>query len=121
LPGDLSPPERPWVSRPKPRIISISVAKDGNLWVLIRRATRSWRKEHAVPNGPIKPRILDSEMVSRLFEGVVEKLDARTGKRLASVEVPGTVRGLLEGDRAYSVTEDRDGRREITVWQLSVP
>lgn len=110
--------------RPRPRIHAVNVGNDGLLWVLIRRAHREWKPEtsasatRAVES--VALRALGAHNLAEVFEGVLEVLDPRDGRLVASLEVSGGVLGFPSRDLLYEVVQDDLGRVRIHIWRLDL-
>lgn len=113
-----------WQAPPPPRIHDVTVDRDGLLWVLIRRAHRDWKPQvvgpSVRPDQPVEPRRLGAFNLSEIFEGVIEVLDSRDGRLVASLEVGGGMLGFPEADLLYEVQQDELGRVSTHVWRLAL-
>jgi hypothetical protein len=122
FPAHTGPTTLPWIERPKPRIHSIYVDDDGRLWLLIRRASRTWEPRTLGPrrtDRPISPTNLPGAVeANRSFEGVIEVLDPTTGRLIASRDVDGNVVELTSTGMACEFVEDADGLISIRLSRL---
>jgi len=111
-----------WADRPPPRIHAVIVGSDGLLWVLIRRGHRDWTPTAPAPRptGPVEARRLMANNLAEVFEGVLEVLDPRDGRLVASLEVSGGVLGFPAGDLLYEVQQDDVGRVSMRLWRLAL-
>ena len=113
----------PWQERPRPRIYAVNVGSNGFLWVLIRRAHREWKPQASAPvTRPMDPaalRRLGAHNMSEIFEGIIEVLDPRDGRLVASLEVGGGVLGFPAQDLLYEVKQDELGRVSIQLWRIA--
>jgi hypothetical protein len=115
-------PGAPWSAPPRARVAAISSDNNGRLWVLVRRANRDWAP--ATPRGvdanrPVPIRNMPSfAESSRLFEGVIEVFDVKSGALLASREVSGAFLGFPAPGYASEIVETAAGLIAIRIWKL---
>jgi hypothetical protein len=110
--------------RPRPGVHHIAHGDDGHLWVLVRRAHRDWEpRKSARPaiTGPIPiDQLAAGPPVDKLFEGVIEVLDATTGALIATHEVGGGVLGFVRPGIIYEQIEDDAGLMTIVLSRVSL-
>lgn len=109
---------------PRPSISAIDSDDEGNLWILVRRAHRDWavnRSARKMPVGPVAPSMLaGGPLLDKLFEGVIEVLDARTGALIATREVGGGVLGFMRPGVIYEQVEDDAGTLTIVLSRVTL-
>lgn len=124
FPSDSGPSAYAWHERPRPSIHAVNVGHDGLLWVLIRRAHREWQPQASAPiirpGEPVAARRLGAIDPSEIFEGVLEVLDPRDGRLVATLEVSGGVLGFPAPDLLYEVRQDDLGRVNMHIWRLEL-
>lgn len=122
FPKDVGTPETTWPRRP--RIHDVHVASDGLLWVLLRRAHRDAKLPVTAPSEPVampmEARRVRTINLSEAFEGVLEVLDPRDGRLVASLEVGGGVLGFPSQDLLYEVRHDTLGHVSMHLWRLGL-
>jgi hypothetical protein len=69
---------------------------------------------------PVEARRLGAFNLSEIFEGVLEVVDPRDGRLVASLEVGGGVLGFPATDLVYEVHQDDAGRVTIRLWRLNL-
>jgi hypothetical protein len=113
-----------WQAKPPPRIHAVNIGVDGNIWVLIRRANRAWKPQEVPgatrPDRPVEARRLGAVNFAELFEGVIEVLDPRDGRLIATRDVGGGVLGFPASDLIYEVTQDDVGRVSVQISRIAL-
>jgi hypothetical protein len=122
FPTDSATPDSRWPRRP--RIHAVQLGRDGLLWVLLRRAHRDWQPP-ANASGPAfegaqAARRIRTVNLNEAFEGVLEVLDPRDGRLVASREVAGGVLGFPSQDLLYEVRHDTLGQVRMHLWRLGL-
>lgn len=111
-PPGLNQPPTPWIAG--------AWADDQHrLWVLFRVPQTGWKPQPGAPNrhsGRIRPVIRWNEE----FDSVLEVLDLRAGRVVASTRFDQVFGQLLPGGYASSYREDHDGNLLLEVWRLTV-
>ncbi len=113
MPGDTSNLDR---RIPRGSIRAVSVDAEGLLCVLGRRANPEYVPPTGPPlvaNRPIEARRLPTFSYAERFEGVIEVLDPRDGRLVASRVVSGGVLGFAERDLIHEVEQDEVGRVKV--------
>jgi hypothetical protein len=115
-------PGAPWSAPPRARVAAISSDDHRRLWVLVRRAHRNW--------APVTPRGVDANRPvpirnmpsfaesSRLFGGVIEVFDVKSGALLASRDASGAFLGFPSAGYVSEIVEMKNGLVTIRIWKL---
>lgn len=114
----------PWHVRPRPRIVAIREDTAGYVWLLIQRASKTWKRDTAAPpaqGGPISIGRLRSRYdASRYFETVVEVFDKRSGALLASRTLAGTFFDFVAPGILCEVGENEEGRATLSLQSVTL-
>jgi len=103
---------------PAPRIHDFRVDENGFLWVLIRVADPKW-KDALKPQGRLQGRTyLGYTTPDAYFDSIVEVIDPRTGKLVASGRSPEAILFLLGHGAALSYRES-DSVPYVDFWRVS--
>jgi hypothetical protein len=98
------------LSRPLPWLRSLREDSRGRLHVLTRIAKRDWQNVR-----------LDEENQEGNYTSLLEIIDPRAGRLVASVRVVGAPVAVVGDDRFVTYREDRDGYPHIDVWRVRIP
>lgn len=105
---------------PMPRILDIALDEDGLLQVLIRVADPEWKKA-VTAHGALQGRaMLGFTTDEAYYDSIIEVIDPRTARVVASSRTPMAVRFLAGRNTAVSYREV-DGAPFVDVWRVSLP
>jgi hypothetical protein len=102
---------------PLPSLSALRVASDGLLWLLGHEPGPRWRE--AIPeirsDGTIDPTRMQIEV---LRNSVVEVMDPRAGRLVATAKFPGYIVGFVGDDRVLATLEDARGIPRAPIWKM---
>lgn len=102
---------------PEPFLMDIREDTRAVLWVLIAVPDSNWRRTVTRPSGAQHMQIRDPQ---EYYDTVLEALDARTGRLLASVRLPQYVRQFVADNEIGTVVEDSDGIPRLQLWRVTL-
>ncbi len=108
---------RPDRAPPPPRVMSMAVDDSGFVWTLISLADRAWRPvDGRDPEGKM---LTVGELAER-FDSIIEVLDPRTGRLLASKRFDEMLLALPRAGIAVENVESGDGEVFVRVWRVAL-
>jgi hypothetical protein len=116
-----SPVDRVVDFAPRPTVTAIREDVEGRLWVILHVAAPDWYEA-----GHYARRVVDDtvlvipKFVDRLYQTVIEVIDPRDGKLIASRQFPLALVSFLDGHLALGLRQHRDGKWETDLLQLSL-
>ncbi len=110
--------------RPVPLLQAVREDARGRLWVFVRVPDARWRAASApAPAERRRERgVVPANQLRRYLDTVVEVLDPRTGRILASTRLEGVFAAFLVsgGNLAYTRRETAEGIEKVEVWELGL-
>ncbi|HEX7239674.1 MAG TPA: 6-bladed beta-propeller [Longimicrobiaceae bacterium] len=111
----LEPGPSPRLAPPRPLVAAIREDAQGRVWVLLHVADQNWRKRALRRVGSEYE--ITPEDQDHFYDTVIEVLDPRTGRLVASARHPRYVRGFAGDGLLYTYREDADGVPAYEVWR----
>jgi len=108
----------PMASPPLPRLLSVREDHAGRLWVLIGVADSAWQQTPARDRG--RDRRLSASERSRFFDTIVEVIDLRSGRLLASRRHPDLLSAFVSDDLVFLRRNNGPERNEIELWRVGL-
>jgi len=108
---------------PNAELLGAQEDSHGLLWTFIRVTSPAWReglgppRVSRSPNGRPSYQYFDE---GKLFDTMIEVIDLKTGKLVASTRQPGYFAYPLGNDLVGSYGQNENGEPIITVWELKV-
>jgi hypothetical protein len=107
------------IVKPRTALGAIRQDAEGRLWVFLSVADKNWRRGHEASHmGENGTPVYSGVEKDRYLDTMVEVIDPRRGRLVASVRMPVVVEGLVGDDLAYSWRSDSLGYDHIDIWRL---
>jgi hypothetical protein len=103
---------------PQPAIVSLASAGPGRLWVVSRVADRNWRPSRAAGVGHSEEAASPRD-AARQVDTVIELLDTRTGRAVASARLDEAPPRMLQSGYAYRYAVNGQGRAVLEILRVS--
>ena len=120
FPDHISPPTPNATEAPKPFVQAVQEDGQGRLWVLTTVADTGWRRglvANPRGRGENALRLIDP---NKYFDSVMEVIDLKAGKLVASTRFDQWLNDLISPNQAASYEEDKNLNPKIVVWRFSL-
>lgn len=104
---------------PTPSVQGTWFDKDERLWVMLRVPDARWSPQPGARSSHIGRSTKPVIYWDREYDTIIELIDTRTGRLLASRRFDEAMSQLLPGGRVQRYVEDADGEPSVEIWQLA--
>ena len=106
---------------PRPAVTGVREDAEGRLWVLMQVPAPNWREAGRYSKRAVDDTVLVvPQYVDRLFQTVVEVIEPKSGRLVASRQFPSALVSFVDEHSVLGLRQRVDGKWETDIWRLSL-